>query len=95
MQLYTVVESNGKVDDAVKLDEFASNIDKEVSEIPYFKWGDVDMVCCSGIHDTIAVLFEKCLHSFFQKMSNILPHIGFLCIMRYKKALHCVLLFPT
>ncbi|KAG6427423.1 hypothetical protein SASPL_111668 [Salvia splendens] len=28
--LYTVVESNGKVDDADKLDEFASNIDKEM-----------------------------------------------------------------
>ncbi|KAG6405922.1 hypothetical protein SASPL_133516 [Salvia splendens] len=37
--LYTVVESNGKVDDADKLDEFDSNIDKEVSEIPHFKWG--------------------------------------------------------
>ncbi|KAG6390738.1 hypothetical protein SASPL_148483 [Salvia splendens] len=43
-ELYTVVESNGKVDDADILDEFASNIDKEVSEIPHFKWGDIDMM---------------------------------------------------
>ncbi|KAG6403458.1 hypothetical protein SASPL_135680 [Salvia splendens] len=43
-QLYTVVMSNGRDDDADKLDEFASNIDKEVSEIPHFAWGDIDMV---------------------------------------------------
>ncbi|KAG6391100.1 hypothetical protein SASPL_148849 [Salvia splendens] len=42
--LYTVVETNGKVNDEDKLDEFASNIDKEVSEIPHFKWGDIDMM---------------------------------------------------
>ncbi|KAG6401029.1 hypothetical protein SASPL_137874 [Salvia splendens] len=42
-QLYTVVESNGKIDDANKLNEFATNLDKEVSEIPNFKWGDIDM----------------------------------------------------
>ncbi|KAG6436743.1 hypothetical protein SASPL_101645 [Salvia splendens] len=52
--LYTVVETNGKVDDEDKLDEISSNIDKEVSEIPHFKWGDIDMVCCCCIHDRIA-----------------------------------------
>ena len=45
MQLYTVVEANGKTDDADKLNKFATNVDKEVSEIPHFRWGDIDMVC--------------------------------------------------
>ncbi|KAG6400881.1 hypothetical protein SASPL_137726 [Salvia splendens] len=62
-QLYTVVMSNGRDDDADKLDEFASNIDKEVSEIPHFAWGDIDMVffafCVSKRYYTVCFCFKR------------------------------------
>ncbi|KAG6423097.1 hypothetical protein SASPL_113481 [Salvia splendens] len=61
--LYTVVMSNGRDDDADKLDEFASNIDKEVSEIPHFAWGDIDMVffafCVSKRYYTVCFCFKR------------------------------------
>ncbi|KAG6437370.1 hypothetical protein SASPL_102285 [Salvia splendens] len=61
--IYTVVEINGKVDDEDKLDEFSSNIDKEVSEIPHFKWGDIDMVffafCVSKRYYTVCFCFKR------------------------------------
>ena len=59
MQVYTVVEANGKTDDADKLNEFATNIDKEVSEIPHFRWEDIDMVCCCSIHDKNSKLVRE------------------------------------
>ncbi|KAG6418389.1 hypothetical protein SASPL_120593 [Salvia splendens] len=62
-QLYTVVMSNGRDDDADKLDEFASNIDIEVSEIPHFTWGDIDMVffafCVSKRYYTVCFCFQR------------------------------------
>ncbi|KAG6401223.1 hypothetical protein SASPL_138072 [Salvia splendens] len=58
-----VVDANGKIDDADKLDEFASNIDKEVSEIPHLKWGDIDMVffafCISKRYYTMCFYFHR------------------------------------
>ncbi|KAG6411454.1 hypothetical protein SASPL_129536 [Salvia splendens] len=46
-----------------KLDEFASNIDKEVSEIPHFAWGDIDMVffafCVSKRYYTMCFCFKR------------------------------------
>ncbi|KAG6414315.1 hypothetical protein SASPL_127034 [Salvia splendens] len=61
--LYTVVMSNGQDDDADKLDKFASNIDKEVSEIPHFAWGDIDMVffafCVSKRYYTVCFCFKQ------------------------------------
>ncbi|KAG6394651.1 hypothetical protein SASPL_145240 [Salvia splendens] len=61
--LYTVVMSNGQDDDAEILDEFASNIDKEVSEIPHFAWGDIDMVffafCVSKRYYTVCFCFKR------------------------------------
>ncbi|KAG6433568.1 hypothetical protein SASPL_105182 [Salvia splendens] len=60
--LYTVVMSNGRDDDADKLDEFASNIDKEVSEIPHFAWGDIDMVlhCVLCFKRKSVVIIDAC-----------------------------------
>ncbi|KAG6397562.1 hypothetical protein SASPL_143731 [Salvia splendens] len=62
-KLYTVVMSNGRDDDADKLDEFASNIDKEVSKIPHFAWGDIDMVffafCISKRYYTVCFCFKR------------------------------------
>ncbi|KAG6425725.1 hypothetical protein SASPL_109928 [Salvia splendens] len=46
-----------------KLDEFASNIDKEISEIPHFAWGDIDMVffafCVSKRYYTMCFCFKR------------------------------------
>ncbi|KAG6415786.1 hypothetical protein SASPL_123204 [Salvia splendens] len=62
-QLYTVVMSNGRDDNADKQDEFASNIDKEVSEIPHFTWAYIDMVffafCVSKRYYTACFCFER------------------------------------
>ncbi|KAL1569169.1 hypothetical protein AAHA92_00680 [Salvia divinorum] len=41
---YTIVESGAQVDGDAKFITFAENLDKEVREIPEFKWGDIDMV---------------------------------------------------
>ncbi|KAG6397563.1 hypothetical protein SASPL_143732 [Salvia splendens] len=61
--LYTVVMSNGGDDDADKLYEFSSNIDKEVSEIPHFAWDDIDMVffafCVSKRYYTVCFCFKR------------------------------------
>ncbi|KAL1559298.1 hypothetical protein AAHA92_09655 [Salvia divinorum] len=42
--LYTIVNPTGGVDTNNSFNTFATNLDKEVREIPKFKWGDIDMV---------------------------------------------------
>ncbi|KAL1540876.1 RING-type E3 ubiquitin transferase [Salvia divinorum] len=69
---YTIVESDGQVDVDARFNTFAQNLDKEVREIPEFKWRDIDMVffpfcvfkrdyaVCFCFHRKAVVIIDGC-----------------------------------
>ena len=50
MQLYTIVTKPQSMDVNTVIANFCNNLDREVKEIPYFKWKDVNTVQASLLH---------------------------------------------